>query len=419
MERSLPPRIEQPAYPEVAQAFHIANFVPANWGAQDPISRSLVAFHHAIEPDTTQWIRLVLQGIAGIPAATLIVRALSSDELTSGNPTPLDRLGRELGARMGAAYEPFRLSKVRATRAVKNAGARHIRDRLLEGAYLFDPAGLDDAPTVLIIDDCVTTGATFAAIAGAIKAGLPGAGVRYLALGRTDPWLVRLHLGEEYSGSEEAYRESLVGNRHLDERYFTGAAPAAERRRHQGRIAAGEPLRVFGEEESAEAPAEPEPERRPPPPGAPLPTAAPSAGAPAQPVSGRLVTILIGVAGLLTLAVTVFVLTQRDPRGDYLASPPEPEPVTFTPPREEARPRESPPVRAERRIYGTVNVPSVGLRSTPSISSLPIENAIVTAGERVVLIRTFRGESGPDWVFIQTARGTRGWVIAAVVTRSR
>ena len=127
---------------------------------------------------------------------------------------------------------------------------------------------------------------------------------------------------------------------------------------------------------------------------------------------------LLGVIGILVLVVTVFVLTQRTPRRGYLVNPPEPQPATFTPPKEEARPRETPAPRVDRRVYGTINVPTVGLRSTPSIASPPVENANVTEGERVILIKTFSGETGPDWVFIQTARGSRGWVIAAVVTRS-
>jgi hypothetical protein len=308
-----------------------------------------------------------------------------------------------------------------------------VRDHLLAGAYHFDSTGLEDTVSILIIDDIVTTGATFAAIAGAIRAVLPGAAIRYLALGRTDPWLVRLHLGEEYSGSEEAYRESLVGNRHLDERYFTGAAPTAERGRPAGRLApsagrtrvegplpqdGNSPVRVFGEEEAADAAAEQEPGQRPGNGSATEPAGPPAGGAGSQPFPGRLMMLLIGATTLLALIVTIFFLTQRDARDPVLRPPPEPEPTTFTPPKEGVRRTETPVLRPDRRIYGTINVPTVGLRPDPSISSPPIADVLMTEGERVVLVKTSGGEVGPGWIFIQTARGARGWVLASVVTRS-
>jgi hypothetical protein len=431
MERSSVADTASPEYPEVAQAFHIANFVPANWGAQDPISRTLVGFQHGREPETTQWIRLILQGTAGLPSAGVIVRALAAGETVPASGTPLDRLGRELAARLGSAYEPHRLSKSRPTRPVKNAGVREARDRILKDVYRFDGEGVAHAAAILIIDDCVTTGATFGAIASAIRREVPSARIRYLALGRTDPWLVRLHLGEEYTASAEAYRESLVGNAHLDERYFTGNSPTAERRRPRAGLMprrarqadltlappSGGQLRVFGEEETGEVgspPRDPGEERGSPgnlPPAA-APAPRPGAGVPAR-------AILTG-AGVVLLLVIAFLLTRPLPAPEERRSvPPAPEPSGFVPPPAQPAGQERPRPRADLRPRGTINVPSLGLRSEPSITAPSIDSVLVMEGERVILLRTTRGEVGPEWVLIETARGVRGWVIAPAVTRVR
>jgi len=421
-----------PQYPEVARAFHIANFVPINWGAQDPVSRALVDFQFRREPQLTQWIRLALVGADSLGRVDLIVRALSSRELAGDGAAPLDRLGNELAQRIGSDYLPGRLIKSRHTAPVKNAGIREARDKILRGAYLFDGLGLEERASILVLDDLVTTGATFGAITAAIHASLPGADVRYFALGRTDPWLVRQHLGEDFACDPDAYQDSLLGNAHLDPRYFFGAAVSAARKAKSppsrapapGSRPARRPV-PGGVSSSPATPAAKSLTREVEPEAAPvqesavrasaLPSARPLAVRREKDVPWR--AIMIGTLAIGIVFVT-FILTQSSLR-EPTRTVPMPPPAAAG--RFEAGPGTSPaqqPARAkpDTRPRGLINVPIVGLRMEPSITSGPVPDAIVRAGEKVIVLKTFRPEVGPDWVYVESANRKRGWVIAPVVT---
>jgi len=424
--------IEVPQYTEAARAFHIANFVPVNWGVQDPVSRALVDFQYRREPQTTQWIRLALVGAEALGSVDGIVRALSSRELTASGTSSLDRLGNELAQRIGTRYSPGRLTKTRPAAPVKNAGTREARDRILRGAYLFDGTGLENTSTLLVIDDLVTTGATFGAIAAAIHGSLPGADVRFFALGRTDPWLVRQHLGEDFSGASDAYQVSLLGNAHLDPRYFTGGAPSAPRKarstptrpappvsRPQPKTVppSGTPSSAGGaaeggrvaEEDAVSPRLQPEAPLRIP--------ASPSARAShaRRKIPWRTIIIAAMVLGIMGVA---FLLTQS-PRQEV------PQTVAIPPPNAgtfEAAPggvtsvQEVPRPKPDTRPRGIINVPIVGLRLEPTITSGPVPDAIVKVGDRVIIVRTHRPDVGPDWILVETASRKRGWVIAPVIT---
>ncbi len=414
---------DPPPYTEVARAFHVANFVPVNWGVQDPISRSLVDFQFRREPQTTQWIRLALVGAEGLGPVNVIVRALSSRELAAGGSASLDRLGGELAQRIGAVYAPERLTKTRSAAPVKNAGIREARDRILRGVYAFDGTGLAETVCILVLDDIVATGATFGAIATAIRASLPQADVRYFALGRTDPWLVRQHLGEDFSGDPDAYQNSLLGNAHLDPRYFFGAAIGAARR---------------GTSSPARPSAPPSRASSPPPATAAgsVPSAPPAAHAlaesvarpiPAPPVRAVPLrrqseipwkAIAIAVVAIGIVFVT-FILTQSTERQPQQVEIPPPaatgayDAVRNTPPVRQQQPARPKP---DTRPRGLINVPIVGLRLEPSITSGPVPDAIVRVGDRVIVVKTYRPEVGPDWFYVETTARKYGWVIAPVVT---
>jgi hypothetical protein len=414
-----------PQFPEVARAFHIANFVPVNWGAQDPVSRALVDFQFFREPQTTQWIRLALVGADGLGPVDLIIRALSSRELGGGGSASLDRLGNELAQRIGSAYLPGRLTKTRHTAPVKNAGIREARDRILRGAYVFDGSGLADTARILVLDDLVTTGATFGAITAAIHASLPGADIRYFALGRTDPWLVRQHLGEDFAADPNTYQDSLLGNAHLDPRYFYGTAVTAARKAKtppaRPPAPASRPVRPAVRTDVASSPQQPavpvtkEVEVSP----QPVPRA--STLPPARPFRARRRAIpwraiSIGAVAIGIVFVT-FILTQS-PKHEPQRTASLPPPATGA---YDTGPAASPPTETTRakpdtRPRGVINVPIVGLRAEPSISSGPVQDAIVRGGDRVIIVRTFRPEVGPDWVYVEAANHKRGWVIAPVVT---
>jgi hypothetical protein len=414
-----------PQYPEVARAFHIANFVPVNWGAQDPVSRALVDFQFHCEPQTTQWIRLALVGADGLGPVDLIIRALTSRELAGDGSTSLDRLGNELAQRIGSVYSPGRLTKTHHTAPVKNAGIREARDRILCGAYVFDGSGLEDTARILVLDDLVTTGATFGAITAAIHASLPGADVRYFALGRTDPWLVRQHLGKDFAGDPNTYQDSLLGNAHLDPRYFFGTAVMAARRTKTPPARSSAPAsRPFRQAVRTEVPASlPQPAK----PVAkevevsPRPVPRAPALPPARPFRARRReipwrTIIIGAVAVGVVFVT-FMLTQSTKREPLrTVSLPPPAGGAYDAGRAASPPPETVRARPDTRPRGLINVPIVGLRAEPSITSGPVQDAIVRGGDRVIIVKTFRPEVGPDWVYVETANRKRGWVIAPVVT---
>jgi hypothetical protein len=423
---------DSPLYPEVARAFHIANFVPVNWGAQDQVSRSLVDFQFRREPQTTQWIRLVLAGAEGLGPVDVILRALSSRELVASGSASLDRLGSELAQRTGALYSPQRLTKTRHTAPVKNAGIREARDRLLIGAYVFDGTVLTNAPSILVLDDIVTTGATFGAIAAAIHASCPGAEVRYFALGRTDPWLVHQHLGQDFANDPNAYHDSLLGNAHLDPRYFSGVAPPAARKPKTPPPRPSIPASRLGQYTT---PKEAAPTstavaaRRADKEVAPEEKASSDAVARALPVpaarplpvrrQSNLPWRAIAIAAAMTsIVVVTFLLTQStktEPEQASLPPPPAAGAFDAVPGGGTATPEAVRP-KPDTRPRGVINVPIVGLRMEPSITAGSVPDAIVRAGDKVIVVKTFRPEVGPDWFYVETAARKHGWVIAPVVT---
>jgi hypothetical protein len=430
MDRPISPPTGSAEFSEVAQAFHIANFVPVNWGAQDRISRSLVDFQYNREPQTSRWIRLALIAASSISGVDLIVRALSSKELVASGKSPLDRLGDELSQRMGCEFGPGRLTKLHPTGAVKNAGPREIRERILQHAYAFDAGGLPESARIMILDDIVTTGATFAAIATAINETLPQAVVSYFALAQTDPWLAYIHLNQTLPDPEAA--EIFHPNADLDERYFFGASPTAERKRkpapvrpQPARSIAATPVaqegrskeRPFGDADTAVDMTPEESTATPPPRSSPtIPLSKP--GTPLPSLQTTVTTVLIGIATIALFLVGYFGL--RDEGGKKATGEsllPEP-PATFSPSKinpEPVKPKPALP-RPDIRPRGVINVPVVGLRLEPSITAGSVPDVVVQKGERVIVVRMVKPDFGLQWALIETSSRKLGWVIAPVIT---
>jgi hypothetical protein len=314
---------------------------------------------------------------------------------------------------------------------VKNAGIREARDRILCDAYTFDGTGLTDSPSILVLDDIVTTGATFGAITAAVHASCPGAEVRYFALGRTDPWLVHQHLGQDFANDPNAYRDSLLGNAHLDPRYFSGAAPAVARKPKTppprpsipaSRAGQGAPPKeappISPTASARRVEIQVTPEEK----GSPQAVARLSSVPATRPLPVRRQSdipwraIAIG-AVTIGIVVVTFQLTQSTKMEPQQAElPPPPAAGTFdagargTPAPQVARPK------PDMRPRGVINVPIVGLRMEPSITSGSVPEAIVRGGDKVIIVKTFRPEVGPDWFFVETVGRKYGWVIAPVVT---
>jgi hypothetical protein len=430
MDRPTSPPTGAADFPEVAQAFHIANFVPVNWGAQDRISRSLVDFQFSREPQTSRWIRLALIAASSISGVDVIVRALSSKELAASGKSPLDRLGEELAQRLGCEFAPARLTKLRPTGAVKNAGPREVREKVLRHAYTFNSEGLPESAHVMILDDIVTTGATFGAITTAIKETLPQAAVSYFALAQTDPWLAYVHLNQSLPDPGAA--EIFHPNADLDERYFFGASPSAEKKRKPAPArpvqtrsiatasvaeAAESKDRVSGntdidleprpDEAPGPAPARSSPTPPPPKPGVTLP-----------PLQATVTTVLIGVGTIALFLVGYFGLRDNGGKkssGESLLPAP---PATFSPSKidpDPVKPKPAPP-RPDTRPRGVINVPLVGLRLEPSISAGSVPDVVVQKGERVIIVRMVKPDFGLQWALIETSSRKQGWVIAPVIT---
>lgn len=445
-------------YPRLDQVVHIAYFVPVNWGGQDKVSRSVVEFQHHREPQTEQWIRLAETLLHNVPC-DVIVRVLSSRESTAGGKAPLDLLCTRLAQRLDVPYAPERLWKTRRTLAVKNAGGLNARRKAILGAYEFSGQGLPPNARVLIVDDIITTGATAHTVAAAIRKEIPGAAVRLFTLARTNPHLVRLHLEEVAVEQLEEPVPILEMNPHIDERYFSrSVAPEILQPKERKLPPAAPatlpqpPARPVSSEFPAATPEVVEPvapETEPlleiPPEfgldGA-MPVAVEGATAPqvsagmntsasvsdrtavpggrTLPSARRLISALanplaIGMGVAFLVFVGMFIANQFLATDVQVAQIPPPEQYTPVQPRQ--KPAEPPPAPKKRAQLprGTVNVPSIRLRSGPSLEALVLPTEI-RMGDRVTILRRSAADAGPDWIEVRTAAGVSGWVFSGVVT---
>jgi hypothetical protein len=123
---------------------------------------------------------------------------------------------------------------------------------------------------------------------------------------------------------------------------------------------------------------------------------------------GALVFGIMGVAFLLTQSTT------QEPVQTVRIPPPAS--GTFEAASGSTGAQQVPRPKPDTRPRGIINVPIVGLRLEPVITSGPVADAIVKVGDRVIIVKTFRPEVGPDWIYVETASRKRGWVIAPVVT---
>jgi len=114
-----------------------------------------------------------------------IVRALSSNESSNKNNSPLDLMGELLAKKFNAKYITDILTKS-VTPQLKFAGNQYNRQKILDHTYHCDLSGLNKNGTYLIIDDVSTTGTTFNEIARAInEASNNQARLDYFALVKT------------------------------------------------------------------------------------------------------------------------------------------------------------------------------------------------------------------------------------------
>jgi hypothetical protein len=393
--------------------YHIAYYHAARVGYQDLVSRSIHDFKDGCEPQTARWLALAAPSVCKDLHFDIIIRSLGAGELKASPNTSLDRLCLAIAGGSGATFEPKRLEKKKAVRAMTFLGGRVARQKELDGVYRFDASGLASAARILLVDDIATTGATLEAVSRAIAKALPGAVVTCFVLARV---------------------EAQLQNRHIDSDYFlkgVQADLAYSTVRMSPRVPA-EPFEFH--KKSTRSPAShprsgpgsgPDTQRRMKAPGPVHPSGVSPKGSTSD-QRGRVRKGLhtrfyvIGLLfSLLLLGATVLIPVKKEPAAPtsqfvQLVNQNEiksPEPI---PERRPAQPAQQP--EGKRAV---VTVPSTGLRTSHAMESRIIPKTTVRQKERVEILRRYSSQTGPDWILVRTNSGTIGWVVASVVKELR
>ena len=400
-------------YAGVETLYHVAYYHAARVGYQDIVSRSLHDFKDGCEPQTARWIALAASHVCKDLKFDLIVRALGTSELKASPGTPLDRLCEAIAGGSGARYEPERLEKEKAVRAMTSLGGRAARQKELDGVYRFDATGLASETRILLVDDIATTGATLEAIRRAIAKTMPGAAVTCFVLARVEAQLQNRHIDPDYFLKGEQAESAVNSVRmspqappepsaHLKKtarmpamQPGSGPGPGPDTQRLRKGTASVQPTVV--------APRGANPEET---------------GRFGRGLHTRFYVIGL-LLSLLLLGATVLIPVKKEPPPPtsqfvQLVNQNEiksPEPIPERRPSQSALPLEGKPA--------LVTVPSTGLRTSHSMESHIIPKTTVHQKERVEILRRYSSQTGPDWLQVRTKSGTIGWVVASVVKEMR
>ena len=400
-------------YPGVERLYHVAYYHAARVGYQDLISRSLHDFKDGCEPQASRWIALAAPKVCRDLKFDIIVRSLGAAELKASPSIPLDRLCVAIAGGSGALYEPERLEKGKAIRALTSLGGRAARQKELDGVYRFDASGLASGVQVLLVDDIATTGATLEAVSRAITKALPGAVVTCFVLARVEAQLQNTHIDQDY----------FLKGEHAD--------PARRALRMSPRISAGpseshsQSVRYPGSRPASAPGSGPDTQRirKSTGPVQPQPVSSNGSG-PGQ--TGRVRKGLhtrfyvIGLLlSLLLLGATALIPVKKEP------APPTSQFVQLV---NQSDIRSPEPIPERRTVQpaqtldgkpAVVTVPSTGLRTSHSMESRVIPKTTVRQKERVEILRRYSSQTGPDWILVRTNSGTIGWVVASVIRELR
>jgi hypothetical protein len=362
----------------------IAHFHPAQSGRRDRISQSLKEFVEGADPSSSRWISAAVDAVARELKFDLIVRALYPEETSASGTSSLDRFCEELSRVSGKAYGAGRLTKSRPTTPLENVAGRTARQNELANVFRFDGSGLAPGIRILVVDYIAETGATVEAIAAAIRASLPEAGIVAFVFGKVN-------------GS--------AANSHLNPDYFSGTAdnPAAAQSRAQRVPVAGA---------SAKRPALSR-----------APVTGGVAGArrvvesrKTRPVSrGTLTVVFLAVVFLLVGALIPFRSGNKPIKNEIPVVTTVEAPSTFAPPETRPVTKIAPVQVVPLRPQATVIVPSVGVRVNHSIDAKTIARLTLRRGESVAILARHKPDTGPSWVKVKTRSGQEGWVFASVV----
>jgi len=174
-------------YSFLSGAYHLAYYFPRNHGNPDKVSDYILSFKDNKEPYTSKWIALATREIKNnISSIDLVVRVLSSTELTATGSTSLDRLGATVSKYTNSKYEKTALRKTRHTQSLKFL-SKADRQREINGSYVFNmPSSIfSNTPKILLIDDIVTSGTTIREVNRAIKEKLPNCSLFFFTIGKT------------------------------------------------------------------------------------------------------------------------------------------------------------------------------------------------------------------------------------------
>lgn len=400
-------------YPGVERLYHLAYYHAARVGYQDLVSRSLHDFKDGCEPQASRWIALAAPNVCKDLKFDIIVRSLGAAELKASPKVPLDRLCVAIAGGSGATYEPERLEKGKAIRALISLGGRAARQKELDGVYRFDASGLASGVQVLLVDDIATTGATLEAASRAITKALPGAVVTCFVLARVEAQLQNTQIDPDY----------FLKREHAD--------PARRTLRMSPRVPASPSefhtpsTRIPGSHTGSGPGSGLDTQKLRKSTGSVRPRAVSSKGStPGQ--TGRVRKGLhtrfyvIGLLlSLLLLGATVLIPVKKEPAAPtsqfvQLVNQSEirsPEPIPER--------RTVQPAQTLEGKPAVVTVPSTGLRASHSMESRVVAKTTVRQKERVEILRRYSSQTGPDWILVRTNSGTIGWVVASVVKELR
>jgi predicted amidophosphoribosyltransferase len=397
-------------YPGVEVLYHVAYYHAARVGYQDIVSRSLHDFKDGCEPQAARWIALAAPKVCNDLKFDIIVRSLGTGELKASPGTPLDRLCDAIAEGSGAVYQPERLEKQKAVRALTSLAGRAARQKELDGVYLFDGSGLAKNARILLVDDIATTGATLEAISKAMTTALPGAVVICFVLARVEAQLLNKHIDPNYflkgiqsdpvktsvRMSQQAPPEPSGYHTQSVRMTQSQTAPAAATGHDSlGARKTGASVQLTGGSVRGSTPERP--------------------GKAQKGLHTRFYVIGL-LLSLLLLGATVLIPVKKDP------APPTSQFVQLVNQNEIKSPEPIPERRVTLPVDGkpaVVTVPSTGLRTSHSMESRIIPKVTVKQKERVDVLRRFSSQTGPDWIQVRTKGGTVGWVVASVVKELR
>ena len=195
--------------------YYLGYYVPRRFQLDDPLSESILQVKNGNPTWTSAWATALGEELPQNLQPNLILRALGSSEVNAFTDRPMDSVGAVLAKKWpNALYQPNSLSKTHSTQPLKFLG-RQERINEVSGSYLFStPSALAQiaGPTIMILDDIVTTGSTMSEIVRAIQEVIP------------DAEMICVSLAMTYSGLEDARHDNSLLYFRLNE-IATGVRP--------------------------------------------------------------------------------------------------------------------------------------------------------------------------------------------------